>query len=159
MSDKQKMTICLWFDKQGEEAVNFYTSIFKNSSIGSISRYGKEGFEFHGMPEGTALVVIFKLNDINFSALNGGPRFKFNESMSIVVSCDTQEEIDHYWNSLTADGGQESMCGWLKDKYGISWQIIPSILGSLMSDPTKASRVTMAFMQMKKMDIATLINA
>lgn len=159
MTDKQKMTICLWFDKQGEEAVNFYTSIFKNSSIGSISRYGKEGFEFHGMPEGTALVVSFKLNDMNFSALNGGPRFKFNESMSIVVSCDTQEEIDHYWNSLTADGGQESMCGWLKDKYGISWQIIPSVLGSLMSDPTKASRVTMAFMQMKKMDIATLINA
>lgn len=159
MNEKQKMTICLWFDKQGEEAAKFYTSIFKNSSIGSISRYGKEGFEFHGMPEGTALVVSFKLNDMNFSALNGGPQFKFNESMSIVVSCDTQEEIDHYWNSLSADGGQEGQCGWLKDKYGISWQIIPSILGSLMSDPTKASRVTMAFMQMKKMDIATLINA
>ena len=159
MNEKQKMTICLWFDNQGEEAANFYTSIFKNSSIGSISRYGKEGVEFHGMPEGTALVVSFKLNDMNFSALNGGPRFKFNESMSIVVSCDTQEEIDHYWNSLTADGGQESQRGWLKDKYGISWQIIPSILGSLMSDPTKASRVTMAFMQMKKMDIETLKNA
>jgi predicted 3-demethylubiquinone-9 3-methyltransferase (glyoxalase superfamily) len=159
MNEKQKMTICLWFDKQGEEAARFYTSIFKNSSIGSISRYGKEGFEFHGMPEGTALVVSFKLNDMNFSALNGGPRYKFNESMSIVVSCDTQEEIDHYWNSLSADGGQEGQCGWLKDKYGISWQIIPGILGSLMSDPTKASRVTMAFMQMKKMDIQTLINA
>ena len=159
MNEKQKMTICLWFDNQGEEAANFYTSIFKNSSIGSISRYGKEGFEFHGMPEGTALVVSFKLNDMNFSALNGGPRFKFNESMSIVVSCDTQEEIDHYWNSLTADGGQESQCGWLKDKYGISWQIIPSILGSLMSDPTKASRVTMAFKKIKKMDIETLKNA
>lgn len=159
MSATQKMTICLWFDKQAEEAANFYTSIFKNSSIGSISRYGKEGFEFHGMPEGTALVVSFKLNDMNFSALNGGPQFKFNESISIVVSCDTQDEIDHYWNSLTADGGQESMCGWLKDKYGVSWQIIPSILGSLMSDPTKASKVTMAFMQMKKMDIATLVNA
>lgn len=159
MNSKQKMTICLWFDNQGEEAANFYTSIFKNSSIGNISRYGKEGFEFHGMPEGTALVVSFKLNDMNFSALNGGPRFKFNESMSIVVSCDTQEEIDHYWTSLTADGGQESMCGWLKDKYGISWQIIPSILGSLMSDSSKASRVTMAFMQMKKMNIETLINA
>ncbi len=159
MNATQKMTICLWFDKQGEEAANFYTSIFKNSSIGTISRYGKEGFEFHGMPEGTALVVSFKLNDMNFSALNGGPRFKFNESMSIVVSCDTQEEIDHYWNSLTADGGQESMCGWLKDKYGISWQIIPSILGELMSDPTKASRVTMAFMQMKRMNIEVLKNA
>jgi len=159
MSATQKMTICLWFDKQGEEAANFYTSIFKNSSIGSISRYGKEGFEFHGMPEGTALVVSFKLNDMNFSALNGGPQFKFNESMSIVVSCDTQEEIDHYWNNLTNDGGKEGQCGWLKDKYGISWQIIPSILGSLMSDPAKASRVTMAFMQMKKMDIETLKNA
>lgn len=159
MNATQKMTICLWFDKQGEEAANFYTSIFKNSSIGNISRYGKEGFEFHGMPEGTALVVSFKLNDMNFSALNGGPRYKFNESMSIVVSCDTQEEIDHYWNSLTADGGQEIQCGWLKDKYGISWQIVPSILGSLMSEPTKASRVTMAFMQMKKMDIETLKNA
>ncbi len=159
MNEKQKMTICLWFDKQGEEAANFYTSIFKNSSIGSISRYGKEGFEFHGMPEGTSLVVSFKLNDMNFSALNGGPQFKFNESMSIVVSCDTQEEIDHYWNNLTADGGQEGQCGWLKDKYGISWQIIPSVLGSLMSDPTKASRVTMAFMQMKKMNIEILKNA
>ena len=159
MNVSQKMTVCLWFDKQGEEAANFYTSIFKNSSIGAISRYSKQGFEFHGMPEGTALVVPFKLNDMNFSALNGGPRFKFNESMSVVVSCDTQEEIDHYWNSLTSDGGQESQCGWLKDKYGISWQIIPSILGSLMSDPEKAARVTMAFMQMKKMDIKTLENA
>ncbi|MES2761348.1 MAG: VOC family protein [Bacteroidota bacterium] len=159
MSATQKMTICLWFDNKGEEAANFYTSIFKNSSMGSISRYGKEGFEFHGMPEGTALVVSFKLNDMNFSALNGGPRFKFNESMSIVVSCETQEEIDHYWNSLTADGGQESQCGWLKDKYGVSWQIIPTILGELMSDPAKAARVTMAFMQMKKMDIAALKNA
>ncbi len=159
MSTTQKMTICLWFDKQGEDAAKFYTSIFKNSSIGSISRYGKEGFEFHGMPEGTALVVSFKLNDMNFSALNGGPHYKFNESMSIVVSCDTQEEIDHYWNHLTADGGKEGQCGWLKDKYGISWQIIPSVLGSLMSDPTKASKVTMAFMQMKKMDIETLKNA
>ena len=159
MSTTQKMTICLWFDRQGEEATNFYTSIFKNSSIGAISRYGKQGFEFHGMPEGTALVVSFKLNDMNFSALNGGPRFKFNESMSVVVSCDTQEEIDHYWNSLTADGGQESQCGWLKDKYGVSWQIVPSILGDLMSNPEKAPRVTMAFMQMKKMDIETLKNA
>ncbi len=159
MSTTQKMTICLWFDKQGEDAAKFYTSIFKNSSIGSISRYGKEGFEFHGMPEGTALVLSFKLNDMNFSALNGGPHYKFNESMSIVVSCDTQEEIDHYWNHLTADGGKEGQCGWLKDKYGISWQIIPSVLGSLMSDTTKASKVTMAFMQMKKMDIETLKNA
>lgn len=159
MSNTQKMTICLWFDNQGEEAVNFYASIFKNSSIGSISRYGKQGYEFHGMPEGTALVVPFKLNDMNFSALNGGPRFKFNESMSIVVSCETQEEIDHYWNSLTAEGGQESQCGWLKDKFGVSWQIVPSVLGELMSNPEKAARVTAAFMQMKKLDIEILKNA
>jgi predicted 3-demethylubiquinone-9 3-methyltransferase (glyoxalase superfamily) len=159
MGNIQKMTICLWFDKQGEEAANFYTSIFKNSSIGTISRYGKQGFEFHGMPEGTALVVPFKLNDMNFSALNGGPRFTFNESMSVVISCETQEEIDHYWNNLTADGGQESQCGWLKDKFGVSWQIVPSILGELMSNPEKAGRVTAAFMQMKKLDIATLKNA
>ncbi|MES2514047.1 MAG: VOC family protein [Bacteroidota bacterium] len=159
MSNTQKMTICLWFDKQGEDAVNFYTSIFKNSSIGSISRYGKQGYEFHGMPEGTALVVPFTLNGMNFSALNGGPRFTFNESMSVVVSCDTQEEIDHYWNNLTADGGKESQCGWLKDKFGVSWQIVPSMLGALMSDPEKAGRVTAAFMQMKKLNIEILKNA
>ena len=154
----QKMTICLWFDKQGEEAANFYTSIFKNSSIGSISRYGKQGFEFHGMPEGTALVVSFKLNDMNFSALNGGPRYKFNESMSIVVSCDTQEEIDHYWNELTREG-KESMCGWLKDKYGVSWQIVPTILPALMSDASRRDRVVNAFMKMRKFDIEALKNA
>jgi predicted 3-demethylubiquinone-9 3-methyltransferase (glyoxalase superfamily) len=159
MSNTQKMTICLWFDKQGEEAANFYTSVFKNSSIGNISRYGKQGFEFHGMPEGTALVVPFKLNDMNFSALNGGPRFTFNESVSVVVSCETQEEIDHHWNNLTADGGQESQCGWLKDKFGVSWQIVPSMLGELMSNPEKAARVTAAFMQMKKLDIDKLKNA
>jgi len=156
---KQNMTICLWFDNEAEEAANFYTSIFKNSSIGSISRYGKEGFEFHGKPEGTALVVSFKLNEMKFNAVNGGPQLKFNESVSIIVSCDTQDEIDHYWNNLTANGGQESRCGWLKDKYGISWQIIPSILGSLMSNPEKAPRVTSAFLKMKKFDIATLLTA
>lgn len=159
MNKKQEMTICLWFDNEAEEAVKFYTSIFKNSSIGHISRYGKEGFEFHGKPEGTALTVSFRLNDMSFNALNGGPQFKFNESISIVVNCETQEEIDHYWNNLTSDGGQESMCGWLKDKYGVSWQIVPSGLGKLMSDPAKASRVTNAFLKMKKFDIATLANA
>ena len=150
---------CLWFDKKAEEAANFYVSIFPNSSVGTISRYGKEGFEFHQMPEGTAMVVSFNLNGQEYSGLNGGPQFKFTEAISFQVFCDTQEEIDHYWNSLTADGGEESMCGWLKDKYGLSWQIVPSILGKLMSDKEKAGRVTNAFMKMRKMDIDTLLNA
>ena len=155
----QKMSICLWFDNQAEEAVNFYTSIFKNSSIGNISRYGKEGFDFHHKPEGTAMVVSFKLNDMLFMALNGGPEFKFNESISIVVNCETQEEIDHYWSNLTSEGGKEVQCGWLKDKYGISWQIVPNILGKLMSDPEKSQRVIQAFLQMKKFDIEKLMQA
>ncbi len=157
--NSQKMTICLWFDTQAEDAANFYTTIFKNSSIGKISRYGKEGFEFHHKPEGTAMVVSFKLNDMTFMALNGGPEFKFNESISIVVNCETQEEIDHYWKKLTSEGGQEVQCGWLKDKYGVSWQIVPTILGQLMSDPEKSQKVMHAFMQMKKIDIEALKNA
>jgi len=149
---------CLWFDNQAEEAVNFYISIFRNSKIENISRYGKEGFEFHGQKEGTALTVGFQINGQSFTALNGGPVFKFNEAISFQVFCETQEEIDNYWNKLT-DGGQESQCGWLKDKYGISWQIIPTILPQLMSDPAKAGRVTQAFMQMKKFDIKKLKEA
>jgi predicted 3-demethylubiquinone-9 3-methyltransferase (glyoxalase superfamily) len=150
---------CLWFDKQGEEAANFYVSLFPNSSIGNISRYGKEGFEFHQMPEGTAMVVSFTLNGQSFSALNGGPRFKFTEAVSFQVFCDNQEEIDHFWYKLTENGGEESMCGWCKDKFGLSWQIVPANLGELMSDPSKVGRVTTAFMQMKKFDIAALMNA
>ena len=153
-----QITPCLWFDNQAEEAAKFYTSIFKNSSIGSVSRYGKEGFEFHGMPEGTAMTVVFQLNGQYYTALNGGPVFKFNEAISFQVFCETQEEIDHYWIKLT-EGGSESQCGWLKDKYGVSWQIIPSILPKLMTDPTRAGRVTAAFMQMKKFDIEKLMNA
>lgn len=159
MNPTQKMTICLWFDNQAEDAANFYTSVFKNSSIGTISRYGKEGFEFHKKPEGSVMVVSFKLNDMSFNALNGGPLFKFNESVSIVVNCETQEEIDHYWNKLTSEGGQEVACGWLKDKYGVSWQIVPTILETLLSDPEKAPRVTNAYLKMKKFDIEGLKNA
>jgi predicted 3-demethylubiquinone-9 3-methyltransferase (glyoxalase superfamily) len=110
------------------------------------------------MPEGAAMVVNFRLNDLRIMALNGGPLFTFNESISIVVNCETQAEIDHYWNSLT-EGGQESQCGWLKDKYGVSWQIVPAALGKLLSDPSKAGRVTRAFLQMKKFDIEKLLNA
>ena len=154
----QKMSICLWFDKQAEEAASFYTSIFRNSGITSISRYGREGFEFHRMPEGTAMVVNFKINDLDIMALNGGPIFKFNEAISIVVKCETQSEIDHLWEALTK-GGEESQCGWLKDRYGVSWQIIPSVLAALMSDPERSQRVMKAFLQMKKFDIDKLTRA
>jgi len=152
------ITTCLWFDNQAEEAAKFYTSIFKDSSIGSINRYGKEGFEFHGQKEGTAMTVSFQINGHSFLALNGGSLFKFNEAISFQIFCDTQEEIDYHWNKLTA-GGEEVQCGWLKDKYGVSWQIIPSILSELMSNPEKAGRVTNAYMQMKKFDIEKLLNA
>ncbi|MDD4993291.1 MAG: VOC family protein [Paludibacter sp.] len=153
---KNQITPCLWFDNQAEEAANFYTSIFKNSAITAVSRYGKEGFEFHGQAEGTAMTVVFQINGQPFTALNGGPIFKFTEAVSFQVFCDTQEEIDHYWDNLTKDG-EESQCGWLKDKYGVSWQIVPSILPSLMTDPARAGKVTNAFMQMKKFDIAKLL--
>ena len=154
----KQITPCLWFDNQGEEAANFYISIFKDGKITAVSRYGKEGFEFHGQPEGTAMTVVFEINGQQFTALNGGPVFKFSEAISFQVFCDSQEEIDHYWYKLT-EGGEEVQCGWLKDKYGISWQIVPSILASLMTDPARAGRVTNAFMQMKKFDIAKLLEA
>jgi predicted 3-demethylubiquinone-9 3-methyltransferase (glyoxalase superfamily) len=155
---KNQITPCLWFEDQAEEAVNFYTSIFKNSKIGNISRYGKEGFEIHGQQEGTVLTISFQINGQSFTALNGGPFFKFNEAISFQVYCENQEEIDFYWSTLTS-GGEESQCGWLKDKFGISWQIIPSILEDLMSDPTRAGRVTNAFLKMKKFDIEKLLQA
>jgi predicted 3-demethylubiquinone-9 3-methyltransferase (glyoxalase superfamily) len=155
---KNQIIPCLWFDNQAEDAANFYTSVFKNSKIESISRYGKEGFEIHGQKEGTVLTVVFTINGQSFTALNGGPIFKFNESVSLQVFCDTQDEIDHYWNKLT-EGGEESQCGWLKDKFGLSWQIIPAILPQLMSDPSRADRVMKAFLQMKKFDIEKLKQA
>ena len=141
-----QITPCLWFENQAEEAASFYTSVFKNSKIENVSRYGKEGFEIHGQKEGTVLTVSFQINGQTFTALNGGPIFKFNEAISFQVYCETQEEIDSYWNKLS-EGGQEGQCGWLKDKFGVSWQIIPTILPSLMIDPAKAGRVTNAFLQ------------
>jgi len=153
-----QITPCLWFDNQAEEAAVFYVSIFKNSRIESISRYGKEGFEIHGQKEGTVLTISFQINGQTFTALNGGPIFTFNEAISFQVYCETQEEIDNYWSKLT-EGGQEGQCGWLKDRFGISWQIVPAILPSLMVDPAKAGRVTSAFMQMKKFDIERLLQA
>ena len=152
------ITPCLWFDNQAEEAALFYTSIFKDSSIESISRYRNEGKEHHKQDEGTVMTVSFRINGQLYTALNGGPIFKFNEAISFQVYCDTQKEIDHYWEALT-DGGEESQCGWLKDKFGLSWQIVPTILSELMSNPEKAGRVTSAFMKMKKLDIEKLKQA
>ncbi|TQF69332.1 VOC family protein [Rhodococcus spelaei] len=153
----QKITPCLWFDTQAEEAATFYTSIFKNSSIGEISRYGE------GMPKpaGTAMTVAFTLDGQNFTALNGGPEFAFTEAVSFQVDCADQAEVDEYWEALTADGGQESQCGWLKDKFGMSWQIVPSALPSVLGgpDPAGAQRAVAAMMQMRKIDIGVLQKA
>jgi len=152
----QKITPFLWFDNQAEEAAQFYTSIFKNSKILTVSRYGDAG----PGPKGSVMVVSFQLEGQQFTALNGGPRFKFSEAFSFVVNCENQQDIDHYWTKLTSNGGQESQCGWLKDKFGFSWQIVPTALGKLMSgDPQKANRVMQALLQMKKLDIATLEEA
>jgi predicted 3-demethylubiquinone-9 3-methyltransferase (glyoxalase superfamily) len=158
--EKSKITPCLWFDTQAEDAAKFYVSIFKNSKLGKISRYGKAGQEVHKKRPGSVMVAEFEVDGQKFVALNGGPQFKFSEAISFQVSCDTQEEIDHFWDKLT-EGGQPGPCGWLKDKYGLSWQIIPSALGEMMSgpDPEKSQRVMTAFMQMKKFDIAKLRQA
>lgn len=156
----QEMSICLWYDDQAEEAARFYTSIFPNSEIGRITRFGKEGFEFHGKPEGTAMTVDFRLNQMKFLALNGGPQFKFAEAISIVIHCDTQEEINHYWTALT-DGGEEGPCGWLKDRFGVSWQIVPTILPKYLvaGDAEQSARVRQAIFQMKKLEIGKLREA
>jgi len=154
----KQITPCLWFDFQAEEAATFYTSIFRNSKILNISRYGKEGFEHHRQKEGTVWTVSFQINGQPFMALNGGPLFQFSEAISFQYFCDTQEEIDECWEKLTADG-QEIQCGWLKDKYGISWQIIPSILTELLNNPQTKQNVTAALMEMKKFNIKQLIEA
>ncbi|MDU1892520.1 MAG: VOC family protein [Dysgonomonas sp.] len=153
------ITPCLWFDGQAEEAARFYVSVFKNSSIKSVSYYGKDGHEIHGQKEGTILTVEFEINGQPFTALNGGPEFRFNEAVSFQVYCDTQAEIDFYWDTLTANGGEESYCGWLKDKFGVSWQIVPVVLSELIRDKAKSERVMAAFMQMRKFDIEKLLNA
>jgi predicted 3-demethylubiquinone-9 3-methyltransferase (glyoxalase superfamily) len=157
--DSQKITPCLWYNKEAEDAANFYVSIFKkDSKINNITRYGKEGYEIHGQKEGTVLTVDFTLNGQPYIALNGGPQFKFNESVSFMIPCETQDEVDYFWNKLT-EGGEESMCGWLKDKFGLSWQVVPTILPKLLSDPAKSDRVMKVFMQMRKFDIEKLKNA
>jgi predicted 3-demethylubiquinone-9 3-methyltransferase (glyoxalase superfamily) len=158
----QKVTPFLWFDDQAEEAAEFYTSIFKNSKIGRTTRYGKEGYEIHGKPAGTAMTVEFEIDGQPFTALNGGPVFQFNEAISFQVLCDTQEEVDYYWHKLSEGGDEKAQqCGWLKDKYGVSWQIVPTILSELVgdSDSEKSQRVMKAMLQMKKMDIEALERA
>jgi predicted 3-demethylubiquinone-9 3-methyltransferase (glyoxalase superfamily) len=152
----QKITPFLWFDNQAEEAMNFYVSIFKNSKTLSCTRYGDVG----PGPKGTVIVASFELDGQEFMALNGGPRFKFTEAVSFVVNCETQAEIDEMWAKLSA-GGEESQCGWLKDKFGLSWQVVPPILSKLMQDkdPQKSNRVMEALLKMKKIDIATLQRA
>ncbi|WHY79835.1 VOC family protein [Neobacillus sp. WH10] len=158
----QKITTNLWFDTQAEEAAKFYTSIFQNSKTGRVTYYGKERHEIQGISERTVMTVEFQLEGQNFVALNGGPQFNFTEAISFIVNCDTQEELDYYWDKLS-EGGDENaqQCGWLKDRYGVSWQIVPTTLIKLISipDPEKSARVMKAMLQMKKIDINTLKQA
>jgi predicted 3-demethylubiquinone-9 3-methyltransferase (glyoxalase superfamily) len=153
-----KITPFLWFDDQAEEAVKFYTSIFKNSKIGRTLRYRAEAAKASGRPVGSVLTIEFELEGQKFTALNGGPQFKFNESVSFVVHCETQDEVDYFWQKLTADGGQESACGWLRDKFGLSWQVTPTVLIEMLhdKDTKKSERVMNAMMQMQKIDIEKL---
>jgi predicted 3-demethylubiquinone-9 3-methyltransferase (glyoxalase superfamily) len=165
----QKITPNLWFNNNAEEAVNFYVSVFsqregvsKNSQVEKISRYGKEGFEVHGQKEGTVLTIEFQLAGQLFVALNGGPDFKFNEAISFIINCEWQEEVDYYWEKLSEGGDEKAqVCGWLKDKFGISWQIIPTILPEMLTDTDaeKSQRVMKEVFKMKKLDIATLERA
>jgi predicted 3-demethylubiquinone-9 3-methyltransferase (glyoxalase superfamily) len=159
----QKITPFLWFDRQAEEAVKFYTSVFKNSKVGRTLRYSEEVAKISqsGQPAGSVLTIEFELEGQKFVALNGGPQFKFSESVSFVVNCETQEEVDYFWAKLTADGGEESACGWLKDKFGLSWQITPTVLIDMLhdKDAEKAERVMNAMLQMQKIDIKKLKDA
>jgi predicted 3-demethylubiquinone-9 3-methyltransferase (glyoxalase superfamily) len=158
----QPIIPCLWFDNQAEEAARFYTGIFKNSRLGTISRYGEAGYEIHGRPAGSVMTVEFELNGQPFTALNGGPHFKFNEAVSFQIMCQTQEEVDYYWNQLSQGGDPNAQqCGWLKDKFGLSWQVVPVAVNEMMSDPDreKAGRAMEAMLQMKKLDIAALERA
>jgi predicted 3-demethylubiquinone-9 3-methyltransferase (glyoxalase superfamily) len=164
----QKITPFLWFDNQAEEAANFYASVFsaaggsasggKNSMVGSVARYDEAGSKATGMPKGSAMTVSFTLEGLEFTAINAGQRFKFTEAISFVIDCKTQEEVDYFWEKLTAGGGQESMCGWLKDKFGLSWQVVPTVLIEMLQDKdaAKSQRVMQAMLQMKKIDIKKL---
>lgn len=153
---------CLWFDNQAEDAAKFYTAIFKNSRILEVARYGEAGREIHGRPAGSVMTVAFELDGQSFTALNGGPVFKFNEAISFQISCQTQKEVDYYWEKLSAGGDANAQqCGWLKDKFGVSWQVVPTILLEMILDPDskKSQRAFQAMLQMKKIDIETLKRA
>lgn len=156
-----KITPFLWFDGNAEEAVKLYTSVFKNASVGRITRYTGESSKPSGIPVGTIMTIEFSLDGQDFIALNGGPMFKFTEAVSFAIECETQQDVDHYWNELTANGGEASMCGWLKDRFGLSWQVVPKEALALIndSDTERAGRVTQALMQMQKIDIKKLIDA
>jgi predicted 3-demethylubiquinone-9 3-methyltransferase (glyoxalase superfamily) len=160
MPTQREIAPCLWFDTQAEEAAKLYCSIFEDSKIEHVAYYGKAGFEIHRRPAGSVMTVSFNLRGSPMTALNGGPQFKFNEAISLQVFCDTQPEIDHYWNALVK-GGEEGPCGWLKDPFGVSWQIVPSVLDRMLRDDdvAKVERVTGAFLQMKKLDIAAIERA
>jgi len=158
----QKISPCLWFDDKAEEAAKFYTSIFKESKIGDVIRYGKEGYEIHGREEGTVMTVEFEIEGQKFLGLNGGPIFKFNEAISFQVYCETQKEVDYYWEKLSEGGDEKAQqCGWLKDKYGVSWQIVPIILIKMLKDKDseKSQKVMKAMLQMHKLDISILKKA
>ncbi len=158
----QKISPCLWFDDKAEEAVNFYVSIFKNSKFGNVTRYGNEGYEIHKKKEGSVMTIDFEIEGQKFLALNGGPIFKFNEAISFQIYCDTQEEIDYYWEKLTEGGDKNAqVCGWLKDKFGVSWQVVPIALIKMLQDKDskKTERVMKAMLQMQKLDIDALTKA
>lgn len=162
MANPQRITPCLWFDNQAEEAAQYYVSIFKNSRIRDIGRYGEAGQEIHGRPPGSVMVVEFELDGQTFTALNGGPIFQFNEAVSLQIACETQDEVDYYWDKLTQGGDEKAQqCGWLKDKYGLSWQVVPTIVPKLLNDPNseKSQRAFAAIMQMKKPDIEAMKRA
>ena len=158
----QKISPCLWFDNNAEDAVQFYVSIFKNAKVDNVTRYGKEGYEIHKKKEGTVMTIDFEIEGQKFLALNGGPVFKFNEAISFQIYCDTQEEIDYYWEKLTEGGDKNAqVCGWLKDKFGVSWQVVPHVLIKMLQDKdsNKTERVMKAMLQMHKLDINALTKA
>ena len=156
----QKITPCLWFDDQAEEAVNFYVSIFDNSKIEAVTRYGEAGAQASGRPKGTVMTIMFQLEGQDFMALNGGPMFTFSPAISLMVSCRAQEEVDELWEKLS-EGGEVQQCGWLQDRYGVSWQIVPTVLGEMLQDEDaeKSERVMRAMLQMRKIDIKSLEQA
>lgn len=158
----QKISPCLWFDNNAEDAVQFYVSTFKNAKVGNVTRYGKEGYEIHKKKEGTVMTIDFEIEGQKFLALNGGPVFKFNEAISFQIYCDTQEEIDYYWEKLTEGGDKNAqVCGWLKDKFGVSWQVVPHVLIKMLQDKdsNKTESVMKAMLQMHKLDINALTKA